>query len=173
MQINLTELFSQTVKDVTIRRTLEMDQLEFGGEIFEISEPIKIEFEVTQLGEGEYLTQGKVEAALVMYCNRCMNEVISRIEGRFTKELNENIDDPENDEMKDYYKNSILNVKKLALDEIYMNVPMKVLCNESCQGICKVCGADLNQEACNCEDDNVDPRLAGLKDLFNERFKEV
>jgi uncharacterized protein len=173
MHINLTELFSQTVKDVTIRRTLDMDQLEFGGELFKISKPINIEFEVTQLGEGEYLTQGKVEAELVMYCNRCMNEVISTVEGPFTKELNEHIDDPESDDMMDYYKNSVLNVEKLALDEIYMNVPMKVLCNELCQGICKVCGANLNQETCNCEDDNVDPRLAGLKDLFNERFKEV
>jgi len=173
MHINLTELFSQTVEDVTIRRTLEMDRLEFGGESFELNKPINIEFEVTQLGEGEYLTQGKVEAELVMYCNRCMNEVISIVEGQFTKELNEHVDDPENDDMKDYYKNSVLNVEKMALDEIYMNVPMKVLCKESCQGICKVCGANLNQETCNCEDDNVDPRLAGLKDLFNERFKEV
>ncbi|PKM57057.1 MAG: hypothetical protein CVU98_08110, partial [Firmicutes bacterium HGW-Firmicutes-3] len=85
MHINLTELFSQTVEDVTIRRTLEMDRLEFGGESFELNKPINIEFEVTQLGEGEYLTQGKVEAELVMYCNRCMNEVISIVEGQFTK----------------------------------------------------------------------------------------
>jgi uncharacterized metal-binding protein YceD (DUF177 family) len=124
MHINLTELFSQTVEDVTIRRTLEMDRLEFGGESFELNKPINIEFEVTQLGEGEYLTQGKVEAELVMYCNRCMNEVISIVEGQFTKELNEHVDDPENDDMKDYYKNSVLNVEKMALDEIYMNVPM-------------------------------------------------
>jgi uncharacterized protein len=39
------------------------------------------------------------------------------------------------------------------------------LCRPDCQGLCAVCGSDLNQEVCSCEDAVIDVRWAGLASL--------
>jgi len=42
-------------------------------------------------------------------------------------------------------------------------LPMKPLCREDCRGLCASCGANLNEETCDCQVRWEDPRLAGLK----------
>jgi uncharacterized protein len=39
------------------------------------------------------------------------------------------------------------------------------LCRPDCKGLCPECGADLNVEACGCEDAVIDVRWAGLASL--------
>ncbi len=36
------------------------------------------------------------------------------------------------------------------LPELLLNLPMKVLCSETCKGICDTCGCDLNFVNCTC-----------------------
>lgn len=43
------------------------------------------------------------------------------------------------------------------------------LCRPDCRGLCPICGANLNEEACNCHLDKVDPRLAALADLLTAK----
>ena len=49
---------------------------------------------------------------------------------------------------------------------------MKVLCSEDCKGICNVCGQNLNEGTCDCEDTGLDPRMSVIRDVF-KNFKEV
>ena len=35
--------------------------------------------------------------------------------------------------------------------EVLLNLPLKLLCTEDCQGICPDCGANLNVEECRCK----------------------
>lgn len=35
--------------------------------------------------------------------------------------------------------------------EVLLNLPPRVLCEEDCKGICPGCGADLNSEQCKCK----------------------
>jgi len=41
------------------------------------------------------------------------------------------------------------------------------LCRPECRGFCPTCGADLNQETCNCHLAKVDPRMAALSALLD------
>jgi len=34
--------------------------------------------------------------------------------------------------------------------EIILSFPQKILCSDSCKGLCDHCGVDLNKEACTC-----------------------
>lgn len=171
MHINIAELFSQTVTDVQVDHSFDYEEMAFGGELYTIKEPITVHMALSKLGSDDYLAEGRVETTLTIPCNRCMDDVIKRVEADFTKEFKTNPHEDE-DELQEYLSGAILDLEKLVLDEVYMNVPMKVLCNEDCLGICKSCGKNLNHTACDCEDDNIDPRLAGLKDLFNDQFNE-
>jgi len=35
-------------------------------------------------------------------------------------------------------------------EEILLSFPAKILCSDSCKGLCVRCGADLNREPCRC-----------------------
>ena len=41
-------------------------------------------------------------------------------------------------------------------------LPQVRVCCLDCRGFCPQCGADLNNELCNCTDEEVDPRWDGL-----------
>ncbi len=66
----------------------------------------------------------------------------------------------------------ILMWSKLLYNEILVGWPMKVLCSEDCKGICSVCGQNLNEGSCDCEDTSLDPRMSVIRDLY-KNFKEV
>jgi uncharacterized protein len=55
----------------------------------------------------------------------------------------------------------------LAREQVYLALPMKPICRETCRGLCSRCGTDLNQRACNCSEESADPRLAVLAKLKN------
>lgn len=49
---------------------------------------------------------------------------------------------------------------------VLLSVPLKLLCNENCRGLCPTCGTNLNLAACTCRHDQLDPRWNGLQDLL-------
>ena len=57
--------------------------------------------------------------------------------------------------------------------EISFNMPTKILCNPDCKGICKVCGKNLNEGDCGCDQFVPDPRMAAIKDIYDAFNKEV
>ena len=66
-----------------------------------------------------------------------------------------------------FLESDMLDLADLASEQILLALPMRVLCNESCAGLCPRCGANRNLDgACTCEPE-VDPRwqaLTGLAD---------
>ncbi len=72
----------------------------------------------------------------------------------------------------DVFQEGMANLKPLIWEEIVLGYPSKVVCSESCAGLCPVCGKNLNQGACSCDKEKrttektVNRGLAGLADLF-------
>ncbi len=48
------------------------------------------------------------------------------------------------------------------------SLPINYLCSEDCKGLCNVCGINLNNQTCSCAEDNIDPRLAVLKQFLKD-----
>lgn len=64
-------------------------------------------------------------------------------------------------------ENGFIDLAPLARELALLSVPMQPLCRPDCQGLCMVCGQNLNEGDCGCEEDDVDPRLAALKELLD------
>ncbi len=62
-------------------------------------------------------------------------------------------------------ENSTLNIYELLRQLLILKQEMRPLCNEDCEGLCAVCGANLNNEQCDCNTEEEDPRWAKLKSL--------
>ena len=64
-----------------------------------------------------------------------------------------------------FYEGDVIDLDEILREQIVLALPMYPRCKEDCRGLCPVCGVDLNQETCDCQREDVDPRLAILKTL--------
>ena len=64
-----------------------------------------------------------------------------------------------------YLQDELLETDPILIEQLQLNIPMKPLCREDCQGLCPVCGVDRNAGACSCEESTADPRWAALAAL--------
>ena len=70
------------------------------------------------------------------------------------------------DELKlDAIPEDSLDVVEIAREQILLDIPQQFFCKEDCQGLCQKCGTNLNLSECDCEDIEIDPRWAALKNL--------
>ena len=113
-------------------------------------------------------------------CDRCLTKVPTTLALTFAREvaspdtaLDSSIEEGDREDEVDYFMEGYqLNVETFVYNEILLNWPMKILCMDDCKGICSVCGKNLNHGDCGCDRFVPDPRMAGIKDIFNA-FKEV
>jgi uncharacterized protein len=134
-----------------------------------------IDLTISNMGERKVKIEGEAKLSLLIPCNRCLEDVETMFELNFTKELDFN--QKSEDRIKEldetnYLSGYNLDVDLLVYDEILLDFPMKVLCDEECKGLCKVCGTNLNKSSCECDKADLDPRMSVIRDIFNN-FKEV
>jgi uncharacterized protein len=55
-----------------------------------------------------------------------------------------------------------IGLEDVASEQLYLNLPLKPICNPSCKGLCPTCGTNRNLGACDCTPEEIDPRLAPL-----------
>lgn len=79
-------------------------------------------------------------------CDRCLREFEREYDYSFRHTLVRNCN-TENDEYVVCGDNT-LDLNELAVSDILLSLPTKILCREDCRGLCSVCGADLNEEGC-------------------------
>ena len=174
MVIDITNIIKSINKEVTKETVLEMDSFVSRLGTFPILKKSPVVLRIANQDNKKLLIQGTIDIEVSIPCGRCLEEVPTQICFDIDKELvlkDGSVIDEEMDET-DYLIGFELDVDKLVYAEILVNWPMKVLCKESCEGICKVCGKNLNKEACDCQRTELDPRMAAIQDIFS-KFKEV
>lgn len=175
MLIQLSELFSQEGKEKTYEPHIEMTVYHGSDGDYEIAAKDPVLLRIQNLGKRELYLEGKTALTLVIPCNRCLDPVKVDMGLCFVRTLvlcEAEPGDAKELEEQPYLDGGNLDVDQLVRDELILNLPMKVLCSEDCKGICYRCGANLNHEACDCDNGSLDPRMAVIQDVF-KKFKEV
>lgn len=156
LYINLSDL-----REVGARKQVELElefhNFEFANREIEIDNPIELKLEIFNTTDS-YVVKGEIEAELILSCSRCLQEYSSLINLDLSEDVLKNeMEDPEE-----------LYLDEIIMDNIILSLPMKPLCSEDCDGICPECGQDLNEGECDCEVEILDPRLAKLKEFYDE-----
>lgn len=175
MLIDLSELLPHEGMSRNVSIDIDMDNFETKSYSYKIIDKKPIDFEFTNLGKKKIKFRADTDLTLQMQCDRCLQDVETNIKLNISKEIdmNESGLDTSNDlDGSNFMESAILDVDKLIFGEILLELPMKVLCNEDCQGICNRCGTNLNSENCDCITTELDPRMSKILDVFNEN-KEV
>lgn len=141
----------------------------------ELASPIEGELKLFRTGRG-ILARGHLDTTLAETCSRCLKPVITSLSFDIDQEALPSIDidsgkpinlDDDTDAIRldDHHE---LDLAPAVADAISLAEPIAPLCRPDCPGLCLICGEDLNLEPSHHHDeDTIDPRLAGLAELFD------
>lgn len=174
MIIDISKVVKSINKEVSEEVSIELNSFESRLGNFPILQKSPVVLTITNQENKTLFIRGSVDVTLSIPCGRCLEEVPTQICFDIDKKLDITESTLVDDEMEenDYLIGFELDVDKLVYAEILVNWPMKVLCKEDCEGICKVCGMNLNKGSCDCQRTELDPRMAAIQDIFS-KFKEV
>ena len=154
------------------RETLERPELQDLG-------PVHWRGQVVYADPG-YFLRAHLSYEQTLNCNRCLKPIVEPTESdvelmilsQSHPETGGEHGLHEQDMGLMYVQGDTLETDPILIEQLQLNIPMKPLCREDCQGLCPVCGADKNTGACSCVESSPDPRwaaLAALKSRFEEK----
>ncbi|MBU2493362.1 MAG: DUF177 domain-containing protein [Bacteroidetes bacterium] len=115
----------------------------------------------------------ELSVKLNLTCDRCTKEFTSERKAEFQIIYLFSKEGIEEDDINVHYLSPEIDKINLSEDTIEyckLSIPLKILCDENCKGLCLKCGADLNKETCGCVKENFNPvwdELKKLKDRSN------
>lgn len=175
MLINLSELFPVEGKSKTYTPELEMTQFRLADTVYDIAEKGPLSLVITNRGNKKLALAGTIDLVLIMPCARCLDPVRVPFHLEIDQELDMNQSDEERVEDLDeqpYVNGYKLDIDQLVGNELTLNLPMKVLCSEDCQGISNRYGTNPGSGEGDCDDSPLDPRMSVIQDIFKQ-LKEV
>ncbi|HPF20525.1 MAG TPA: DUF177 domain-containing protein [Syntrophomonas sp.] len=166
MQINLArlKLRPQQSEDFYLEAQGNNDFFQGSGAIFH--DRIIVDLQVENTGR-MFLARGKVKTLLVLPCSRCLQDTCIAIDTDVELTLvpagQAGKPEPEEDVL--VFQGDLVDLRVPVHEAIFMAIPMIPLCHSDCRGLCPVCGKDLNQGPCSCQQKEIDPRWEKLKNL--------
>lgn len=170
MKIDLSKIEGEPV---FFAETIELGAEELDPDRVAGPMSVRLEGAVRPSGGDHFLVGGRAIARGPLVCTRCLEAVDWEMDSTFDLEvalaqvapLDPEIALDESDLDLVYLEEPTLDLMELAMEQVELELPMRVLCTDECAGLCPRCGANRNTDgACRCEPE-VDPRWADLKDL--------
>jgi len=160
---------------VRVERTVSVEALASDADVFGVNGPVRLGLTVHKDREQVRLT-GTMQATLGLECSRCLaafempvNEAVDVLYLPHADAKTDGEVEIEDDDLSTaYYRDQVIDLGQLVMEQCFMVVPMKPLCGEGCRGLCAMCGTNLNVGTCTCKAEWVDPRLAVLRELTKD-----
>ena len=125
---------------------------------------------------GDIRLHGNLQVTVAALCDRCLEPVSMPIQSPFdliykpASEASEGGEREIDDAAVEvgFYEGNGVQVHDVLREVVLLALPMQLVCDESCKGICPVCGQNRNQRECACQTAAADDRWNKLKDLRTE-----
>ena len=167
MKISLLEFIEGKEKRVEIEKNFDEDfninNLKFINTISILLQLYKVDDDIS----GSI----KIKYEYTEECSRCLKKyknVIEKEEDLFISSERISLEDKDADVFYIQLKNGYIEIDDVVEEIFHINRPIKPLCDENCKGLCPECGTNLNDEKCDCDTEEIDPRMEQLKDLLDE-----
>lgn len=159
---------------VKISREFEFSNVEIIEENAVFLQPVYAEVSVKKVGE-EVFIKGRIKAVLSFVCSRCLVPYEFPVDSHFDliylpEELEQAKDELDGDDLNtSFYYSYRIDLREVVLEQFNLTFPVKPLCSETCQGICPVCGRNINNGECTCIKEDFDFRLEKLKIFLKDK----
>ncbi len=122
--------------------------------------------------------RGILRGTLESGCDRCLTRFESPIETELVLRVELGIETPARSEKEPAGNETgeepvvrlspdatVLELSDALREAVLLELPIKSVCREDCQGLCPHCGANRNLEPCDCDLTPRDPRWGALREL--------
>jgi len=150
---NMDEIGS--IKEVTV--DLVFQDLKFRSQELGIPDPLHLDAKIYNTDKS-FVLEGNLSGNIILRCSRCLENYKKSIDIDIEEEM-------KNEDIENLAK---VQIDQILKNNIFLNIPIKPLCGEDCNGLCSECGQNLNEEECDCDPETVDPRLADLEKFFDD-----
>jgi uncharacterized protein len=176
MLLRLEDALSDVVR---WQEEMTVDGAELGRADLLALSPIRASGELRAI-EGGFLLNGAIEYHQGIACARCLEPVDQDVALSFdaflvpsqargsaksgSADLDEEVELAAEDLSVTLVGDEI-ETGEFVVEQVLLNLPIRALCREDCQGLCPTCGDNRNESKCSCPV-SIDPRwgaLAGLK----------
>lgn len=130
---------------------------------------------------GHVRVEGGAKTRVQLSCARCLTNFEQDVEVSFVvfyseaalgDEADDEIELAEQDLLSASYVGDEIQVAQEIAEQLMMELPVKPLCDERCQGLCAGCGIDLNREECSCGQQTGSLAFSALKQFTVPRKGE-
>ena len=173
LQFNVAQLLKQQGPGNRSFHIVDAQAPDLDDDDIFISQPLNGQVKMHKTGQN-ILVLGTFETSLTVPCTRCLTEVEVPITFEIEETFVPTIDiatglqlppDPDVDDATRINEQHILDLTEVIRQSIDINQPSQVLCQAECLGLCPQCGANRNEEACDCREEQIDARWSGLQAL--------
>lgn len=175
MLLDLSRVLSEQHLSLDETVPCSIEAFQKGNQTFPVRERDDVKVSVEHVEGRTYRIRAAGRLVLEIPCDRCLEPVRMEFKPEYDRKVvlgGEDAGQAEQSEETSYIDGYALDADELVRKEILIGWPAKILCREDCKGICSVCGQNLNEGTCNCEDTGLDPRMSVIRDVF-KNFKEV
>jgi uncharacterized protein len=136
------------------------------------SKPGRFAVHLTRVNETVHM-RGSLELVLDSVCGRCLCAVstslthpveMAMLPKVYEASASEDGEVADEDVGVGVYDHDEIDMGAVIRDEVFLELPMHVVCSETCAGLCVECGKNLNEGLCGCGP-AVDFRWSALKDV--------
>ncbi len=147
MVLNLKQIYEIVGEKLQADYRIPSESLDYvKGYVF--SAPISVSAKAVNRA-GVVTLSYTVKVTLKAECDRCLSEFEREYDFSFEHILVRSLNSEDNDEYI-VTPNDKLDLDELAVSDILLSLPSKMLCKDDCKGLCCHCGANLNINVCNC-----------------------
>ena len=139
-------------------------------QILGLDGPLRVMARVSKAVD-KFLVRGTIRGGVRIRCDRCLEPFRREVNSQFQVDLvipKERADQEEiellDEEMEvDFVKGDRVDLGDIVREQIYLSLPMRSICKESCRGLCPACGINLNERSCQCGKAEGHPAFSKLR----------
>lgn len=163
MKIDLKQLTGTQITSIPFSETLDLSQEVFYGQ-HPFLHPVHLKGTVSNNLGVLHLT-GRIETLYTTCCVRCLKPLKIPLVAETDTILTHDATAEEDDTLFVLTEDSV-EPADILVPALFLQVQMTYLCQPDCKGICPHCGANRNENPCNCDAKPADPRLNALRALL-------
>lgn len=155
MKVNIAQVRRQPGETAQYDLREDLPPFEFGSETISFLSPVHLQLRVYNTGK-LLIARGTVAAEIKAVCGRCLENFSYPMDLDFEDEwVYAPLATEEQRETAFLFTRDDIVIDARIQEQIVLALPMKFVCTPGCQGLCPVCGANLNREKCQCERDGA------------------
>ena len=138
--------------------------------------PLRTALRALRIGDLVQIS-GDIETSVRLPCSRCLQPFETPLKSSFAltymQQAADVMEDTEPQEIElsaedmgiVYFQGEKINLKDAIQEQVVMEFPLRPLCKLDCKGLCPKCGADMNENPCDCEQRPSPGKFDALKHL--------